>query len=262
VSTVELLSNVGFVGQSNSITFKLPAVATGYLFVDISGRNYYCQIIDGQASIKINDLTEGSKSITYSYDGDNNCLACKGVLSYNVVKKYRLANNKDISIMYTQQSTYKVKVSQFNGDAVNGVVVIKVDGKSYNAKIGKDGWASFKINLKPKTYTLTAQFANVKVSNKIVVKSILNSKNVNIKKSAKKLVLKASLSKINGKYLKGKKIFFKFNGKKYSAKTNKKGVAKVTLKKKIIKKLKVNKKYIVKITYLDDSISKMVKIKK
>jgi hypothetical protein len=113
-----------------------------------------------------------------------------------------------------------------------------------------------------KTYTITVEYANVKVSNKIVVKSILNSKNVNIKKSAKKLVLKASLSRVNGKYLAGKKIIFKFNGKKYAAKTNKKGVAKITLKKKAIKKLKANRKYAVKISYLDDSINRIVKVKK
>ena len=75
-----------------------------------------------------------------------------------------------------------------------------------------------------------------------------------VKKSLKKLVLKATLSKLNGKYLKGKKVTFKFNGKKYSARTDKKGVAKVTVKKSVLNKLKVGKKIIYQATYLKDTV--------
>jgi hypothetical protein len=85
---------------------------------------------------------------------------------------------------------------------------------------------------------------------------------VTVKRSAKKLVLQATLGKVNGKYLKNKKITFKFNGKKYTAKTNKKGVAKVTIKSSILKKLKVGKKVTYQATYLKDTVKKTVKVKK
>ena len=61
--------------------------------------------------------------------------------------------------------------------------------------------------------------------------------------------------------MKGKKIIFKFKGKKYTAKTNKQGIAKVPIKKKVIKKLKKGKKYTVKISYLKVSIKTKVKVK-
>ena len=94
--------------------------------------------------------------------------------------------------------------------------------------------------MKPtKKYTITAQYKTAKVSKKITVRQILKASNKNVKKSAKKLVLSATLKKVKGKYLKGKVIKFKFNGKTYKAKTNKKGVAKVTIKKNVINKLKV-----------------------
>ena len=68
----------------------------------------------------------------------------------------------------------------------------------------------------------------------------LTLKTVTIKKSAKKLVLTATLTK--GKTLiKGKTITFKFNGKTYKAKTNAQGIAKITINKNILKKLKVGK---------------------
>jgi hypothetical protein len=182
-------------------------------------------------------------------------------VSFDIGYKYKL-NANDFSMIYNDKSTYKVKVSYSNGGIVSsGVVLIKIDGKSYKVNI-KNGVASFSIDLKPKHYTITAEYDGVKVSNKIVVKSILKSKNYNVKKSAKKLVIKASLTKINGKYLKGKKITFKLNGKTYVAKTNKKGIAKITIKKNVLKKLKVNKKYDLQIAYLKDTIKKVIKVKK
>ena len=68
--------------------------------------------------------------------------------------------------------------------------------------------------------------------------------------------------KINGKAKKGLKVTFKFKGKKYTGKTNKKGVAKVTIKKKVIKKLKKGKKYTAKITYSKKTAKTVVKVKK
>lgn len=89
----------------------------------------------------------------------------------------------------------------------------------------------------------------------------LTLKTVKVKKSARKLVLSATL-KQSGKALKGKKLTFTFKGKKYKAKTNKKGVAKVTVKKKVLKKLKVGNNITYKVSYGKITISKKVKVKK
>ena len=64
------------------------------------------------------------------------------------------------------------------------------------------------------------------------------------------------------KLLKSKIVIFKFKGKNYKAKTNKKGIAKVTIKQNVIKKLKVGKKYKFKITYLKSNINRIVKVKR
>ncbi len=73
-------------------------------------------------------------------------------------------------------------------------------------------------------------------------------KSVKVKKSAKKLVLQVVL-KQESKVLNDKKITFIFNGKKYVAKTNIKGIAKITIKKNILKKLKVGKKVKYQVSY-------------
>ena len=86
-------------------------------------------------------------------------------------------------------------------------------------------------------------------------------KKVTVKKSAKNLVLKATL-KINKKTVKGKKITFKFNGKKIKATTNKKGVATAKISSKILKKLKVGKKITYTATYGKITKKVAVKVKK
>jgi len=89
----------------------------------------------------------------------------------------------------------------------------------------------------------------------------LTLKTVKVKKSAKKLVLTAKLTK--GKTLiNGKKVTFKFNGKTYKAKTNKKGIAKVTIKKSVLKKLKVGKKVSYQAKYSKLSVKKTAKVRK
>ena len=100
-----------------------------------------------------------------------------------------------------------------------------------------------------------------KGSSKPVAKTTLTLKTVKVKKTAKKLVLQATLKQ--GKtLLKNKKIKFKFNGKTYNAKTNKKGVAQITIKKSVLKKLKVGKKVKYQASIGKITVKKTVKVKK
>ena len=50
-------------------------------------------------------------------------------------------------------------------------------------------------------------------------------------------------------------------GKTYKAKTNKKGVAKKTLKRNVIKKLKKGKKYTVRVKYLKNTAKITVRVR-
>ena len=89
----------------------------------------------------------------------------------------------------------------------------------------------------------------------------LSSKSVTVKKSATQVTLTVKVTK-GKKLIKNKKVTFKFRGKTYTAKTNKKGIAKVIIKKKVLKKLKVATKYAVKISFLKTAIKTVVKLKR
>ena len=99
-----------------------------------------------------------------------------------------------------------------------------------NSDIGNDN--------KNQTSTKQVKKQNKPITLKIVI----------VKKSAKKLILQAVLKQKN-KALSGKKVTFKFNGKTYKATTNKNGIAKVTIKKNILKKLKRGKKVKCQVSY-------------
>lgn len=263
VPKVEIKSDNLYVGKTAEIIFTLPTNMNGYVFVDVEGRNYYSKISGGKAVFKIDALSFGKKTLYYSYDGDENYLSIGSSVTIDVRHFATLSGNRDVVMSYNDGSSYRVQLSKTDGTSPIGeIVTVNIDGKSHKVSVDKGGWASFKISLKPGSYLITANYNGFKVSNKVNVKSILKLNTLKIRKSSKKVVIKATLVKVNGKYLKGKKVTFKFNGKKYSAKTNNKGVVKVSLKKSAVKKLKINKRYSIQVSYLKDTVKKSVIVKK
>jgi predicted outer membrane repeat protein len=172
----------------------------------------------------------------------------------------------DVVMGYYDGTAYKVKIFDESGNPVgkNQVVTIKLNKKTYSVKTDSNGIATLNLpdTLIPNKYTLTATYAGQTIKNTINVKQTLKTKSKTIKKTSKKLVLTATLKTIKNKPVKNKKITFKFKGKKYTAKTNKKGIAKVIIKKKIIKKLKAGKKYAFRVSYLKNTIKSTVKVKR
>ena len=165
--------------------------------------------------------------------------------------------SQDLKIYYKSSKMFKVRVFDNYGKAVSGKIVsFKINGKVYNVKTDKNGYAGLKINQKPGTYTITAQYGDVKVKNKITVKTTLITKNISkkVKKSAK---FKVKLLNSKGKVLKNKIIKIRFNSKNYKIKTNKNGIASFSL----AKNLKVGK-YSIKTTYGSLSNSNKIIVKK
>ena len=164
--------------------------------------------------------------------------------------------------------TWVPKIKYYSGNITN-CAFSKNTAKKGGAIYGFLNVASDKKRLKVNKCNFTANKASKSgrdvlggtCSNCIYNYIKLTSKNKTVKKSAKKITLTVKLTK--GKaLLKNKKIKFRFRGKNYYAKTNSKGIAKVIIKKSVLKKLKAGKKYTVKMSYLKNSIKRTVKVKK
>ena len=212
----------------------------------------------GQILLTVDDNI-GTHTLKYTNPSTSETLTAK----VKVVSRF--SGNKNINMYYFDGTKYTVRVYGDWGkpEGKNHIVTIKIDKKTYKVKTNKNGYATLKIpkTVTPGSHKITATYVGQTVKNTLKIKQVLKTKKtVKVKKSAKKLILKATLK--NGKKpIKGKKVTFKIIGKTYKAKTNKKGIAKVTVKKNVIKKLKKGKTYTVKVTYLKDTIKTKVKVR-
>ena len=174
----------------------------------------------------------------------------------DVVKTVSISNNKNYAVYYGNTVKYKVRITDANGKAVVGEnVTFKINGKTKTVASDNDGYASYSVKLATGKYTITAQCGNVKKSNTITFKPTLIAKNIS-KKKAKTTKFTVKLVNKNGKILKNKRISFKVKNKKYTAKTNNKGIATLSLK-----NLKVGK-YTITSSYGGCTISNKITIKK
>ena len=133
-----------------------------------------------------------------------------------VPSKPVITGNKDVVMLYSAGTAYKVRVT-IDGKAVVGeYVTFKFNGATKKVKTNSKGYATYKIpTVKPKSskYAITATYKDVTVKNKVKVNSIVVAKNLKAKKSAKVLKIKVTLKKVNKKYIKGKYVTLKFKGK-------------------------------------------------
>ncbi len=240
----------------------------GTVSITVKGKTYNSTVKDGVATISIPDLVVGTyNDIVVSYhDPTGDYSDASDNVTFTVkVSKVEIIN-KDINKDYNSNYNYNIRIIGADGEPVSGETIkISINGKIKSFKTDSKGDIIIKMGKTyiPGKYTVKLSYKGISSKHVITVKQILKSKKVvKIKKNAKKAVLKATLKSSNGKAIKGKKITFKIKGKTYKAKTNKKGIAEITLKNKVIKKFKAGKTYTVKITYLKDTIKTKLKVKK
>ena len=245
-----------------AVSFDSLINLTGNVTISVNGDVYVQTLVNGSAFFRINGLTPGEYDATVSYSGNDQFNGFSKTFEFSVPKPVLTAN--DFNMLYKSGSKYTVYVTASDSPVIGKKITFTINGKKTTAFTNNKGYASVKIDLPPKStkYTVTAQYQEVKIVNKVKINSIIQAKNLKVKKSAKSLKIKVTIKKVNGKYLKGKKIILKFKGKKYVTKTNKKGVATFKLNKNVLKKLKTGKNYKYQVSYLKDKIFKKITVKK
>ena len=197
---------------------------------------------DGKASLEINLDAAGEYSIAVSYFGDENYEGSFAVAKITV--NAQKGNLTVPSKTYKASAKTKTLTARFisaSGKAVKGKkVTFTVNGKTYTATTNDEGLATVKVNLSKKgTYKFTVNFAGDKTyeamteTGKLILKAekgSLKVPNKSYKARAKTKTLTARFISASKKAVKGKKIVFIVNKKKYTAKTNKNGIAKVKVK--------------------------------
>ena len=213
----------------------------------------------------------GKHTLTAVYEGTTIYKSSNSTTTFTVSEEPQPIDEKYISIQPLSGATNGVAVVKLPRDA-SGTITLSIAGKTYdfpvvngvaNVKMPDltNGAYSYSIiysgDGKYSSFTKTGKVTVNKPASKPTV-TTLTLKKVKVKRSAKKLVISATL-KVNGKAVKGKTIKFKFNKKTYKARTNSKGVAKITVKKSVLKKLKKGKKVTYTASY--GKIAKKVTVK-
>ncbi len=238
-----------------------------------NGRVFY-EYTDNSGRITLNNLL-GNYSFEISYPGDEYA----GYAPCKVFRNFTFAKSKlgtvlsasKVSATYNVAKNLVITLKDSNEKALaNKKVTVKVGTISKTLTTNSNGQVSLNVaTLVPKTYTAAISFkedANYKgssLSSKVTVSkgaTKLAAKAKTFKVKAKTKKLSVTLKDSKNRILKGKKLTIKVNGKTYSAKTNKKGVA--TFK---ITKLSKKGTFKSKISFKGDkwykAISKNVKIK-
>ena len=235
------------------------AVKNTKVLITVNGKSkYYKSDKSGYITLKFTKLAKNQK-ITVKNPKTGEIKTSK-IGAYS-----RFTEDKNVVMYYNDGSKFKAYILDDNTKPVgkNKVVALQINKKIYKVKTNSKGYITFKIpnTLKPGKYILYGVYKGNVNKNIIKVKQNLKTSKYTVKKSAKKLTVKATLK--NGKKaVKNKKITLKLNGKKYSAKTSAKGIAKFTISKSVISKLQAGKKYTMTVTYLKNTIKTTLKVKR
>ncbi|WP_405289314.1 hypothetical protein [Methanobrevibacter sp.] len=227
---------------------------------------------NGKVKLPVNINNYGISNLLVSFLGDTEYSASFALGKVTVIKQKAslTAPNKSY---YVNANKYLIATfKDINGKLIkNKKISFIISGKTYTAYTNSNGVAKVKVNVNvAKTYTVTVKFAGDNVYSplsknlKLYVKKVptkLIVKNKSYKKSKKIKKLTATLKTKSGKALAKKKLTFIVNGKKYTAKTNKKGVATVKVKVSKKKTYKFTVKFAGGSTYLKTSKKAKLKIK-
>ena len=245
---------------STSFTINL-ANATGNLTVFVNNKTYTKELVNGSATVDINDLPAGTYNAIVSYSGDGIHSAISKNTTITIKKVLTSITASGVSTTYGTSKKITITLKDANKNLLVGkTIIVVLNGVKYTKTTDSKGQVSLATpaNLAVKTHTATITFAGDNdyekstATSKVVVKKAA-SKITASKKTfkAKTKVKKYTITLKSGKKaIKKVKITLKIKGKTYKATTNAKGKAtfkinKLTKKGKhtAVIKFKGNKNY-------------------
>ena len=282
--TITILPNIVYpdhisVGENQFISIKLPTGVTGTVYIyDVdpdSGNKTLVATVPVSGSTDIYSLKSLAKKDQYLYyvnytiagveDGEYVQFEVKeNTPGFTATVPSSITSGENVNVIFNSPVDTNDFVHIYVDDT--SVRYIRVSNRMASEVISGLGVGTHKIkvlynddvNFYSNTFTVEVKDKPAPPVSPTVTLSLSTAK---VKKSAKKLVLKAKLL-IDNKAVSGKIIKFKFNGKTYKAKTNKKGIAKAAIKHSALKKLKVGKKVKYSASYGSKSVQKTAKVKK
>ena len=219
-------------GVNSSVGVDLPKDAEGTVTVEIEGKKYTANIINGTAKVNIPGLGVGDYNITTTYSGDAKYVSMTKKGNITVIPNMDVNLYVDDVVMIYHDGTRLVaKLTDYQGrPIVNDIIYFTINGKTYAKTTDDNGTVSMGLNLDSKVYTATVSYNESEVYSKI-------SKNVTV--TINPTVISEDLVKMyqndtgfyvkftdsTGKALTKTTVKFNIHGVFYTKKTDKDGVA-------------------------------------
>ncbi|MDO5861027.1 MAG: hypothetical protein Q4Q55_09835, partial [Methanobrevibacter sp.] len=195
-----------------------------------------------KVSLSSEEVLESENSNTLSTNTDSNSLigsdngaAVLGVsssaVSVSSISKSKTVTAKDVTKYYKGSAMYSATFLDLNGKVLNNTKVkISVNGQTYTKTTNAKGVVSLAVDLKPGSYKVVATnpVTGYSLTSSFKILSTITANDVNkVYTDARRF--SATFLNSAGKALANKQVKFKINGKTYSATTNAKGVASLSL---------------------------------
>ena len=223
-------------GVNSTIGVDLPKDATGTVTVEIDGKKYTANVIDGTANVIVSGLSAGDYNITTVYSGDvkYDSMTKKG----NVTVIPNINVNLDVSdveMFYHDGTRLIAKLTDFQGKPiVNATIYFSINGVTYAKTTDANGTASMGLNLDSNVYPVTVTYNGSafysKISKNITVtinSSIIADDLVKMYQNATRFYAKFMGS--DGKVLANTQVRFNIHGVLYTKTTNNDGVADLSI---------------------------------
>ena len=219
-------------GVNSTIGVDLPKDATGTVTVEIDGKKYTANVIDGTANVIVSGLSAGDYNITTVYSGDAKYDSMTKKGNVTVIPNINVnLDVSDVEMFYHDGTRLIAKLTDFQGKPiVNATIYFSINGVTYAKTTDANGTASMGLNLDSNVYPVTVTYNGSafysKISKNITVtinSSIIADDLVKMYQNATKFYAKFMGS--DGKVLANTQVRFNIHGVLYTKTTNNDGVA-------------------------------------
>ena len=219
-------------GVNSTISVDLPKDATGTVTVEIDGKKYTANVIDGTANVIVSGLSAGDYNITTVYSGDAKYDSMTKKGNVTVIPNMNVnLDVSDVEMFYHDGTRLIAKLTDFQGKPiVNATIYFSINGVIYAKTTDANGTASMGLNLDSNVYPVTVTYNGSafysKISKNITVtinSSIIADDLVKMYQNATRFYAKFIGS--DGKVLANTQVRFNIHGVFYTKTTNNDGVA-------------------------------------
>ena len=223
-------------GVNSTISVDLPKDATGTVTVEIDGKKYTANVIDGTANVIVSGLSAGDYNITTVYSGDAKYDSMTKKGNVTVIPNVNVnLDVSDVEMFYHDGTRLIAKLTDFQGKPiVNATIYFSINGVIYAKTTDANGTASMGLNLDSNVYPVTVTYNGSafysKISKNITVtinSSIIADDLVKMYQNATKFYAKFMGS--DGKVLANTQVRFNIHGVLYTKTTNNDGVADLSI---------------------------------